>query len=131
MVKIFGTAVSRFTVRNILSHNPEKCHRGTLLCCVSEKFRRRNVLWIREEGYQDFPSKILCLTVPKKIIEAPICANFHKVSVSENVYGKERGGSVSRFPVESCFCLVIPKSFIGKTFCAVFQKNSGGETVYG
>ena len=46
--------------------------RGTLLCCVSEKFCYRKCLWISGRGkYQDFPSKVFCLTVPKKIVGEP------------------------------------------------------------
>ena len=31
--------VSRFSVGNFLSYSAEKFRRGTLLCCVGEKFR--------------------------------------------------------------------------------------------
>ena len=41
----------------------------------------------REGRYQDFPSKLLCLTMPKHLVEEPFCAVFQKNSVSENVYG--------------------------------------------
>ena len=33
-----GQGVSRFSVKNFLSHSAEKFLRGTLLCCVSETF---------------------------------------------------------------------------------------------
>ena len=36
--------------------------------------------------YQNFLSKILCLTVPKNIVEEPFCAVFQKISGSEKVY---------------------------------------------
>ena len=61
-----GEGVSRFYVKKFLSHSAEKFRRRTLLCCVSENFRYRKRLWIRGGGeYQDFPSKIFCLTGPK------------------------------------------------------------------
>ena len=41
----------------------------------------------REGRYQDFLSKLLCLTMPKHFVEEPFCAVFQKISVSENVYG--------------------------------------------
>ena len=34
---------SRFSVENFLSHSAEKFRRGTLLCLVSEKFRKRKI----------------------------------------------------------------------------------------
>ena len=44
--------------------------------------------------YQDFPSKIFCLRVPKKFIGEPFCAVFQKTSGSEKFMDK-RGGGVS------------------------------------
>ena len=41
----------------------------------------------REGRYQDFPSKLLCLTMPKHLVEEPFCAVFQKNSISENFYG--------------------------------------------
>ena len=41
--------------------------------------------------YQDFPSKIFCLRVPKKFIGEPFCAVFQKTSGSEKFMDK-RGG---------------------------------------
>ena len=42
-------------------------------------------------GYQDFPSKIFCLTVPKKIVGEPFCAVFQKKFIDK------RGGSIKIF----------------------------------
>ena len=39
------------------------------------------------KGYQEFPSKIVCLTLKKNFVEEPFCGVFRKVSVSEKVYG--------------------------------------------
>ena len=36
--------------------------------------------------YQDSPSKIFCLRVPKTFVEEPLCAVIQKVSKSEKVY---------------------------------------------
>ena len=80
--------------------------------------------------YQDFPSKIFCLTVPKHFVEEPFGAVFQKFSGSEKVYGKEGGGGIEIFP-SKIFCLTLPKSFAGEPFCAVFQETSGSEKVYG
>ena len=38
MDKKGGGGVSRFSVENFLSHSAETFCRGSLLCCVSEKF---------------------------------------------------------------------------------------------
>ena len=61
-----GGLVSIISVENFLSHSTETFCRGSPLCCVSENFRYRKILDKRGEEYQDFPSKIYCLTVPKK-----------------------------------------------------------------
>ena len=55
--------------RFFLSHSTEELRRGTLLCCVSENFWNQKVLWIRRGEYQDFPSKVFCLILPKDFIE--------------------------------------------------------------
>ena len=59
--------ISRFSVEKFLSHIAKKFRRGTLLCCVAENFRKRKLLWLREEWeHQDYPSKLVFyLTVLK------------------------------------------------------------------
>ena len=46
-----------------------------------------------------FPSKKICLTVPKNFVGEPFCAVSQKNSGSEKVYVKE-GGVVKTFSVE-------------------------------
>ena len=41
----------------------------------------------REGRYQDFPSKLLCLAVPKPFVEEPFFALFQKFPGSEKVSG--------------------------------------------
>ena len=43
-------------------------------------------------GYQVFPSKSSCLTVPKIFVEEPFCAVFQKISGFAEIYGEEGGG---------------------------------------
>ena len=38
-------------------------------------------------GYQDFPSKFFCLTMPKTFAGKPFCAVSEKNSGSEKLYG--------------------------------------------
>ena len=47
--------------------------------------------------YQDFPSKIFCLTVPKNFVVETFCAVFQKISGNEKVYGYEGRGSIKIF----------------------------------
>ena len=75
--------VSQCSVEFFLSHTAEKFCRGTLLFCVSEKFRQLKCLWI-EGGYQDFPSKVFCLTVLKKFVGEPFSVKLF--SGIEKVY---------------------------------------------
>ena len=86
--------IIRVSVENSLSLNAETFRRGTLLCCVSEKFCYRKCLWISGRGkYQDFPSKVFCLTVPKKIVGEPFSVSLF--SGVEKVYASE--GFVTTF----------------------------------
>ena len=64
--------------------------------------------------YQDSPSKIFCLRVPKTFVEEPLCAVIQKVSKSEKVYGSEAGRRVSRFSGES-FLSHIAENFRTRT----------------
>ena len=41
----------------------------------------------REGSYQDFPSKLLCLAMPKPFVEEPFFAVFQKFPGSERVSG--------------------------------------------
>ena len=70
--------VSRFSFEIFLSHSAEKFRWGTLLCCVSENLRWRKSLWIRGGWgkYQDFPSKVFCLTVPKNFVGKPFSVSL-------------------------------------------------------
>ena len=70
-IKNFYASEGYITIfcRAFLSHSTEKHCRATLLYRVSESFRYRIELWTRRCGeYQNFPSKIFCLTVPKKAL---------------------------------------------------------------
>ena len=62
-------------IENFQAKEGEALRSGTLLCCVSENFRQPKSLWIRKGEYQDFPSKIFCLTVPKNIVGEPFCVS--------------------------------------------------------
>ena len=67
---------------------------------------------MREGGkYQDFPSKIFCLTVPKEFVREPfkvsLISGMEKLLASE-VY-------VVIFDLLSqLFCLTVPKNFVGE-----------------
>ena len=41
----------------------------------------------RKRGFQGFPSKNFCLTLPNSFVGEAICAVFQKISGSEKVYG--------------------------------------------
>ena len=76
------------SVEVFLSDNAEKFCRGTLLCCVSEKFRQRKSLRIRGRGeVPDSPAKISCLTVPKKFVGQPFRVSL--ISGIEKFYASE------------------------------------------
>ena len=81
------TRVPRFSVKNYLSHNAEFFRKGTLLCCVSEKFRQRKRSWTRKRAIKIFRRKFFCLTVPKKSVGQHFFAVFEETSGSEELYG--------------------------------------------
>ena len=78
-----GGGVSRFSVENFWSHSAENFRRGTLYCCI--KFGYRKSLDKRGGEYQDFPSKIFCLIVPKNFVGEPFSVSL--ISGIEKVYG--------------------------------------------
>ena len=86
--------ISPFSIENLLSHSTEKFRRGTLLCCVSENFKKFIQTSIRPlisvfyaKGYHDFPSKIFRLTMPKSFIGEPFSVSLF--SVIEEFYASE------------------------------------------
>ena len=110
--------MSRFSVENFLSHSAETLRRGTLLCCVSENFGLRKSLWIRgRRKYQDFPSKVFCLTVPKKFVREPFRVSL--IRVSENFMLQR---VMSRFSVENFLCHSTEPFHRGTLLCCVSEK---------
>ena len=97
--KVWRRGVSRFSVEFFLSHSAdENFRRRIFYCCINFGYRKSSEK--RGGGeYQDFPSKIFCLTVPKiSVGESFIVA---LISGTEKVRRRERGGGVSRFSVEN------------------------------
>ena len=60
--------------------------------------------------YQDFPSKVFCLIVPKIFVGEPFRVSLIRVS---QIFMLMR--VMSRFFVEF-FCLTVSKNFVGKPF---------------
>ena len=102
--------------------------KGTLLCCVPEKFRQRKGLWIRGgKDYQDFPSKSFCLTMPKTFAQEPFVLCFRRTPAVKRLWIRE---GYQDLPAKG-FLSQSAESFVGEKFSAVFQKNSGVEKLYG
>ena len=97
--------VSRFSVEIFLSHSAENFRRGILYCC--NNFGYRESLDKEGGGYQDFPSKFFCLTVPEisvgQSFTVALNSGIEKVWIGE-------GGSI--------------KIFRGKNFVSQCPKNS-------
>ena len=68
----------------------------------------------KREGaeYQDFPSKIFCLTVPKLFVEEHFYVVFQKTSGGEKFIGKKEG-EVSRLR-SKIFFLTMAKFFVAE-----------------
>ena len=78
-----------------MSHSAEKLRRGNCFCCIN--FGYRNSL-DKRGGYQDFPLKIICLTVPKTLAGEPFRVSQNLLT--GKVYELE-GVGLSRFTVEN------------------------------
>ena len=85
VMKIFRRKSSVSQCRNF--------RRGILYCCIN--FGYRKSLDKRGE-YQDFPSKIFCLTLRKFSVGESFTVAV--ISGSEKVYGQEGGGEYQDFP---------------------------------
>ena len=97
--------------------NAEKFFRGTILCCVSENFRKRKSLCIRGRGKCPVsPSKIFGLTVPEKFVGQPFRVSL--ISVIEKVFASE--GYV--MTAVEIFCLTEPKYYVGNPAVLCFRK---------
>ena len=103
--------VSRLSVEKLLSHSAEKFRRVILYCCiffpVAKKFG-----W--EGEYQDFTSKIFCLTVRKTFV-----GEFFTVAI---IAGTEKvwiGEGVSRFSVENFMSHSDEKFLRGILYCCI------------
>ena len=81
--------MSQFSAEKFLCHSIETCRRGTrnpsVLCF--RKFLEAKRLWINRGEYQNFPSKVFCLTVPKKAVGEPF--NLSSISGIENIYASK------------------------------------------
>ena len=85
--------VSRFSLEKFSSHKAEKFRRGALLCfrkfLLSKNVKDKG----GGRGYQDFPSKTFCLTVPKFFVREPFSVSL--ISGIEKFYVYE--GNITIF----------------------------------
>ena len=143
---------TRFSVVKFLFHSTGKLRNGTFLCFrkfpVSIKFMDK-----RGGGYQDFPSKIFCLIVPKNFVGEPFRVSL--ISGSEKFYASESyvtmfcrnflSHSAEKFCSWTLLCCVSEnfrwrkslwirgggggefQDFLSKIFCLIVPKNFVGE----
>ena len=105
-----GEGVSKFSVENVLSHSAEKFRREPFTVALISGFEK---VWIREGEYQDFPSKIFCLTVPKNFVREPFRVSL--ISGIEKFYASEGYVTIFDF-LSKFFCLTVAKNFVGEPF---------------
>ena len=88
-----GGRVSNCSIEKCLSHSAESFRRRILYCCIN--FGNRKCLDKKGWEFQGIPSKILCLTVPKKFVGDPFAVAI--ISGIEN-FGQDGGdGSIKIF----------------------------------
>ena len=114
--------VSRFSVKIFLSHSAEKFRRGILYCCINFGYRKSSEK--RRGEYQDIPSKIFCLTVPK--ISTGESFTVALISGVQKVWIRG-GGGVSRFSVKIFLSHSAEKFRWGILYCCInfgYRKSS-------
>ena len=111
---IRGGGVSRYSIENFLSHSAEDFRRGESFSV--SLISGMEIVWIRGRGgeYQDFPSKIFCLTEPKNSVGQTFSVSL--ISGTEKVWIRE-GGGVSRFSVENFLSHSAEKFRRGILYC--------------
>ena len=123
---IRGWRVSRFSVKNILSHSTEKARSGILQSFVISGFRK--TLCIRRICHDLFVESFLSHRTKKLRRRTLLC--FRIFLESENFMDSRVEGDYKDF-LSEVFRRTVPKSFIAEPFCAVFEKISGSDKVYG
>ena len=92
--------VSRLSVKIFLSHSAEKNSRGSLLRCVSEKFRQLKSVWIRGGGSIMFFSRQFFFAQCRKSQQGnPSVLCFRRLLVSK--FFMDKKGGISRVSVEN------------------------------
>ena len=110
-----------------MSHSAEEFRRE-ILWCVTIFGCRRSFDKRGGRQYQDFPSKISFLTLPKILVREPFSVSL--ISGMEKIFASEGYVTIFDF-LSKFFCLTVPKNFVGEPFCAVFHKIFGSEKVDG
>ena len=112
-------AIIKIFRRDFLSHSAKNFCRGIIYCCTD--FRYRKSLERRGE-YQDAPSKIFCLTMPKISVGESSIVSL--ISGTEKVW--KGGGVVEYQDVPSkFFCLTLPKISVGEISIVALISGTG------
>ena len=119
--------IIEFLSNFFLCHSAENFRRGILYCCIT--FGYQKSLEKSGGGYQGFPSKIFCLTVPKFSVGTPLLLHYFRVPKK---FG-EKGGGVSRISVEIFLSHSAEIFRIGILYCCknfgcrkILDKRGGG-----
>ena len=73
--------------------------------------------------YQNFPSKVFCLTMPEIFAGEPFCAVSQKISGSEKFMDIQ--GEYQDFPSKIFFCLTMPKFVEWESFSVAVVSGTG------
>ena len=112
--------VSKFFVKSFFGLKCRKNSLGnTSVLCFREIPRTKNSM-DKRGGYQVFPTKVFCTTMPKTLARELFCVVFQTNSCREVDYGLERGVSISS--VERFFVSECRKFRWGKFLCCVSEK---------
>ena len=108
-----GRGVSRFYVENLLSHSSGNLRRESFTVAL---FSGTEKNWRRRGEYQESPSKIFCLTVPKISVGNTLLLHYFRVAKK---FGEEVGWGVSRIYVENLLSHSAEIFRMGILYCCI------------
>ena len=89
-----------------------------VLCFRKISGSEKKLMDERGGEYQDFPSTIFCLTVPKEFVREPFKVSL--ISGMEKFFASEGYVMIIDF-LPKFFFLTVPKIFVSEPFCAVSE----------
>ena len=118
-------------------------NKTTVLILVFKEFSQTSIppliFVLYAKGYQYYPLKNFCLTVPKSFVEEPFCVSESFWYRKKIMHKRGGGGREYHDFLWKIFCLTVPKNFLEEPFCVsqnfwyrkkIMHKRGGGGREY-